>query len=60
MTDCRHSLAGKLALVTGAGRCIGEANAIAYAAAGAHVACTARTASQVEKTARSRQVDETD
>lgn len=45
------SLAGKNALVTGSGRGIGRFMAIALAQAGANVAVTGRTASQVEATA---------
>ena len=40
-------LAGKIALVTGAGREIGKGIALAYAREGAFVVCTARTASEV-------------
>lgn len=52
--DPKHlagSLAGKNALVTGSGRGIGRFMAIALAQAGANVAVTGRTASQVEATA---------
>ncbi|MFZ1754152.1 MAG: SDR family oxidoreductase [Caldilineaceae bacterium] len=50
MTD--RPLAGKIALITGAGRGIGCAIALAYAEAGAAVVCAARTRSEIEVVAR--------
>ena len=45
-----NALAGKVAVITGAGRGIGRAIAVAYAAAGAAVCCAARTQSEIDKT----------
>lgn len=48
----RFRLDGRVAVVTGAGRGLGRAMALALAAAGADIVAAARTAAQLEETAR--------
>lgn len=46
----RFRLNGKVAIVTGAGRGIGRACALAFAEVGAQVVCAARTREQIDET----------
>jgi len=49
----RFKVTDKVAVVTGAGRGIGQGSALALAEMGAHVVCAARTREQIEETAQS-------
>ena len=51
MTQARGSLEGKVVVITGAGRGIGRAIAVGYAAEGASVCCAARTTAEIEEVA---------
>ncbi len=49
--ETEKTLTGSVAIITGAGRGIGRAIALAYAEAGAAICCTARTESEIESAA---------
>ena len=49
MAETQRRLEGKVAVITGAGRGIGRAIALGYAAEGASICCAARTTTEIEK-----------
>lgn len=51
MAKSKFELTGKVALITGGGRGIGQAIAMAYAQAGAHVVVSARTKTEIDEVA---------